>query len=282
MKKILRNFSGFSLIQVMIAVGMLGGVALMVAKLGSDQSKLSKTARTSFDTNELYARFQRFLLNSEICNNSFSGMVVPPNGEISVFEIRRGTNTLLTSIAPKNQIGEISIKSMQLSRKDVPDPSIVKLIVEIEKVHKETVLGGSTVKREIELDVNIEPFTNKILGCYSHLDNAVNTARELACKDICSTCWDSATKKCNLNGVSIYEDSLDQTLKTSPTPKYSYQNYNCSQCKNECNACPAGSVEISRNCSLGKNCGFHKWRNCTSNCRRIDGFNPPVGVLIPR
>ncbi len=47
MKKILKNAFGFGLVEVLMAAGLAGGIALTIAKLSQDANRVTKTTETN-------------------------------------------------------------------------------------------------------------------------------------------------------------------------------------------------------------------------------------------
>lgn len=67
------NTKGFSLVSVMIAAGMMGGLALGVMKFMQDSSKSSTTLMANVEVNDLHQKVLLFLSNPLNCKATFSG-----------------------------------------------------------------------------------------------------------------------------------------------------------------------------------------------------------------
>lgn len=278
-----RSNKGFSIIEVMIGFGLLGLFSYFMMQTFTNQQKSTKTIESKIEMNDLMSRLQSYFLDSEICKDTFGGLVIAEGQELDITQIKKGTEILFTNQSGQNTFGNMTLQTMKIQRKNGLYNRELDFNLGFIKTNSDQTYGGANLQRTIVISAQFDPAVpNRIIGCYSALDSAIETARELACKDICPTCWDEVNKKCVITGTPIYKDQLDGSVKLEPTPIYKTQNFKCSQCKDECNACPGGWAETSRSCSLGKNCGFNRWRNCTSSCRGATGsYSAPVGFLIP-
>lgn len=237
---------------------------------------------------------------------------------MNLAEIKKSGNVLVSIAPPNNQMGGITIKDMTLKRKTGAFASEFDLSVTFEKINKGTSFGGDTFSRTITLQGSFDPIaTDKIVGCYSQLEGAVDTAREMSCKDLCPTCWDATnktcimksdssviemareqsckdlcpscwdtgTKKCTITNTSkaIYEDSLTGNISFKPTPVYQNFVHDNSNCGKKVFACPAGTTFLGQNgrgCENWSGCGWNGNYHCFSDCRRVIGSSSPVGYLI--
>lgn len=71
MKKIVVNARGFSIVQVMIAAGLMGGLSLVLMQLGDQQSKLKKTADMNHELVMLESRIQKVISSKQLCTVNF-------------------------------------------------------------------------------------------------------------------------------------------------------------------------------------------------------------------
>lgn len=53
----------------------------------------------------------------------------------------------------------------------------------------------------------------------------------------------------------------------------------CSNCGAGCSACASGWIEVSNNCSRGRQYGYRKWRNCTTTCKKEKYLSNKVNIL---
>lgn len=249
----------------------------------SDQQKSNETIEYKIEVNDLVSRVQSHLLDSTVCKDTLAGVVISEGAELPIQSIRKGTIDLFSVSGPSSVVGNIILDSMKIKRKQFPKNKEIDFILSLKKKNAKATYGGEIIVRSITVQAEFDLIAlNKIVSCYSALDNAITTARELACKDICPTCWDPVQLKCKITGTPIYKDQLDASIKLEPTPIYKTQMFNCSFCGSDCSPCPGGWTELSRNCPLGPQCGFRRWRNSRASCRTATSImTAPVGYLIP-
>ncbi len=280
---------GFSLVEVLIAAGLMSILSMGMMTMINDQNKANKSTQLTIEANELYNRVQRYMLDSKTCGDTLSGLVVAPGAQTTLTNIRKGADIVLTSAAPNNQFGGLSLRSMTLTRKTGALNLEFDLQLIFEKNNKANSIGSDTLLRTITLQAKFDPSApNQVVGCFSQLESAVDTAVQESCDSVCpvtpatipSACWDSGLKKCTLPSSTpasqfLYMSNSGLTLvKPLPTA------YSCSNCGSDCSPCPAGWTELSNNCSRSsRQCGLRKWRNCNGMC--INGNPNPVGRIYP-
>jgi hypothetical protein len=126
---LLSSNQGFSLVQVMVSVGIMGGLALMMMTMMENQAKQQKTIELKSEQNDIKAIIKQVLANKDACDATFVSMA--PGDEI--FEIRTMADP---SIAPFAKTG-VKFKNMN---------------VYIKKIR--------LLSRQEELDVGHRPLTN--------------------------------------------------------------------------------------------------------------------------
>lgn len=314
-KNNIQKQNGFSLIEILVAMAVLGIMSAGMMTMISDQNKANKSTQLTMETNELYGKVQRYMLNSSVCSETLNNVVLAAGAQTTVTEIKKGG---LAVVSNTTQLGGIAIKDMTLQRKTGAQASELDLIMTFEKSQKGTSFGGDTFVRTITLQGTFDTVvTDRVIGCYSQLESAVDTAREMSCKDLCPTCWDAtaktcimdnnsklietareesckdlcatcwnaATKKCTITSTSkaIYEDALTGNISFKPTPTYQTFVHDNAKCGKKVYACPAGSTFIGQNgrgCENWSGCGLNGNYHCFSDCRRVIGISSPVGFLI--
>lgn len=226
MKRILNSQAGFSIVQVLIAAGLMGGLALMMAKLGQNQAKMQRKAVEDQDLNQFVNTVQKHLLNHDACKNTFENVVgLNSDGDDddehvdkilnfeknTVFAVNTTSNYQDTDPSPN-----LKITSMRAIRGAGTE---LKLEIEIEKTNKgaQQSFGAKTFKKFIKLDALYS--NGEVSKCYSQMGSAVVTARKRACDDLAisagasnMTTW-SATGGCMLSDAykkKIFEDGLAQ------------------------------------------------------------------------
>jgi prepilin-type N-terminal cleavage/methylation domain-containing protein len=279
---------GFSLVEVLVVTGLMAILSVAMMTMVSDQNKANKSTQLTIEANEIYNRVQRYMLDSNTCGDTLNGLVVAPGGKRVITNIVKDGTTLITSDASGNQIGGLFIKSMEITRKTGALNLEFDFMLTLERVNKTSSIGTDTFARPMTLQAKFSPtVTNQIIGCFSQLESAVDTAVQESCDSLCpvtpvtvpSACWNVTTKKCSIpapaTARNLYMSSTGLTL-TQPVPTA----FSCSNCGSNCNPCPGGWTQLSNNCSRSsRQCGFSKWRNCNGTC--INGSGTPVGKVFP-
>jgi type II secretory pathway pseudopilin PulG len=170
-KQLLKSQKGFSIVQVLIAAGMMGGLALVLTKLSENQMQVQKGATEATEINEITSRLQRYFLDSDACKNSLAGKTINNNSKINLSELKdRYNKSFIYSTSGKNQITpNLLVKKIEANRAD----NVIKVEVTFEKVSKKG-FGGKEIKKSFDLDGAFSG--NTITGCYSQMDNAVKSA----------------------------------------------------------------------------------------------------------
>ena len=113
MKQLFQNSKGFSLVQVMVSVGIMGGMAVMMMQLSENQNKQQKGIELKAEQGDVANIIRQTLRDKEACESTFLGM--SPGDEIK--EIRMNPDL---SKPPFAKTGEkfknykVFIKSMNL------------------------------------------------------------------------------------------------------------------------------------------------------------------------
>lgn len=296
MKHNKKSQRGFSLVEVLVVTGLMAILSMAMMTMVSDQNKANKSTQLTIEANEIYNRVQRYMLDSNTCGDTLNGLVVAPGGSRTITQIIKDGTPLVTSTAPGNQIGGLFIKSMEITRKTGALNLEFDFMLILERVNKTTSMGSDTFARPMTLQAKFHPtITNQIIGCFSQLESAVNTAVQESCDSLCpvtpvtvpSACWNTVTKKCNMpaptNAQNLYIKNDGSLTMTRPITRAA----GCSQCKDDCDPCAEGFIGergwnrvSNNNCSRGKGCRMvHKWRNCTATCS--NGNSNPVGKIFP-
>lgn len=267
MKRILNSQAGFSIVQVLIAAGLMGGLALMMTKLGQNQAKMQRKAIEDQDLNQFVNTVQKHLLNHEACKNTFADIdTLNSNGDSQAVEsIKNFEGIEVYNDSDKQPSPRLNIIGMKAIR---GADNELKFEIEIQKKSRgaQQSYGAKNFKKFIELDALYS--NGEVLKCYSQLDSAVSTsvllAREEACIDIGAQ-WNSTTKTCTLtdafkkqliedglkqlNLVKLYEKS-DGTLSKSKPGDY------VSKCKVSRKRCSrTSSHTCGRSCNSGYSAG---------------------------
>ena len=178
MKRILKSQDGMSIVQVLIAAAMMGGLALVMGKLGQNQSKMQSGARYNSDVIEITTRVQKYLASSEVCNANFQNETFQDNPnkdpnlatEYQVFKNKDGTeifNKTDKPISPLIKLDKIYVHKVNNNQ------LVMQLILEKGTAVKKS-FGAKKITKNFIIDAI---FTgNNLDSCYSDFQGAAAAA----------------------------------------------------------------------------------------------------------
>jgi hypothetical protein len=187
LKKV-KNQYGMTLVEILIATGLAGGLALVIAQLGTDTAKIQKGAKESLDMNGFYNQVEKNLLNHNSCVET-----VKLAGALKVGEFRSIPRVYQkhNSEAPTRVAFEVGT-----NKKPAPTFYIDEILVTrtaetevemkftLQKTGKIKGYSSSSLSRNFKLDALFEK-DNTLIKCYSQLDNAIQSAVDLATAEAC-------------------------------------------------------------------------------------------------
>lgn len=164
---------GFSILQVLIAVGLAGALSVYLMKLNSEQLKVSETAKTNHIYQTFTEEIKSVLSKTSVCFNSFKE--IDYDGETGELERIVGKNKKVYFRAGRVIEKRILIKSMKLGKFLADDPDEVSvgaadLIIELERV--KNIYGGKKLIKKIPMNLLVDD-EFKILNCGT-LSSGVN------------------------------------------------------------------------------------------------------------
>lgn len=160
--------NGFSLLELMVAVGISGIAAVGVMKMTEDQVKVAKKVTVEYDIDTLVTAAQKIIVNKKACNATFNGLTINTGavGALTPLNIINGPagNPLIQNTAGSNQFGDLVIQRIDFVYRGDIDSSVVA--------------GTQTNQRRIIGDVEITAARNsKILTIGATGGNANFTRR---------------------------------------------------------------------------------------------------------
>lgn len=193
MKKILKNAFGFGLVEVLMAAGLAGGIALTIAKLSQDANRVTKTTETNNEINMFITDAVYILSDKDNCmktivpGTAVSGApitaikksvpVPPPDDSVSIY-----------SVGQKYGNGIFSITGMQTDNSD-GNPNLKITIVR----NNVTTTGARSIVKKIPLKVVLAG--GNIASCFSDTEDMIEDAAKAACTGN-SAKWDDLNKVC--------------------------------------------------------------------------------------
>lgn len=169
MRKINSNQFGFSMVQVMIAAAMLGGLSLVVLELNKSMSRTSRRARVNGELNDVIVHMREMLASTSNCSETFLGQTPFDSGPDNVakedsIQYQLGNNTFKGKYAVGSALGGgVKIKSYELleiqPHTSVLDEGTTNLFVRFD------IGRGLEISRRIILSVGLNTDKDKIAVC---------------------------------------------------------------------------------------------------------------------
>jgi hypothetical protein len=194
---------GFSLLELMMVAGMIGGMALTITKIGEMGNRSIKTNEYMFEKNSLVQEIERYLLNKDACEETFRNARLSgtPN-EVTMIKSQKGDALFLVDEIYGNRM--VRFKSFTLKPDDPPPHAnktlMASVIIEIEKIPSQA-YGSQTEERKFSIQVKTDA-NERVETCYSATDNAVETARKLTCADFGGT-FNEVDNRCESLGRPV-------------------------------------------------------------------------------
>ena len=185
---LLRNMRGFSMVGIIMAFGMLGGLALVLAKLSTQQMGLQKKIESQYELNTLVQHIGRTTYDQTACIRTIekdsSGS--PTQFAVGItIGLKNIKNKNGREVFRKNRIyGNGLIKILDISLEDIVingTTAETNLRITFEKVAR-TIAGYKKSGKIFPLSVELNA-AGRPIGCYSDLNNAVTTAKKQICDD---------------------------------------------------------------------------------------------------
>lgn len=174
--KLLKNNSGFSIVEIMVAAGLLGVVSLGAMQMMNNVQKGQATSETKLEELELRRVITTILTDKTACLNSLNGVNVGSTFE----QIRNSANTVVFEKDGIYGNGTVRLRNMIVMDKGVTyadGTRDVNLIVGLQKV-KQMALGGDVVNFKLDVRVLADSATGPITGCFVDSDSIIQQACE--------------------------------------------------------------------------------------------------------
>ena len=206
---IVQNKKGFSIVGVLVAGGMMGGLAMVLADLTKKQHVAQKVAETGVEITALQGRVVSLLADGEACKKTLEGTAVnPPPAPapgITGFKNRKGTPVLAVPSPPFNRLVKLN-KVELVNIQGSGSTREVDVEITFEKLSK-AIKGQKTVKRSVPLTLELDA-ANTITSCHSPQNYVM---KEQLCSEMGGN-WNGSNKKC-----SVPDCSTGQVLTKTAT-----------------------------------------------------------------
>lgn len=250
MKKLL-NQKGVSLVQVMVAAGLMGLVSISLMRLQKNTMMFSNSVDAKFETDVIMMKVKAIIANKETCNTNFQNQNV--NNTTLESLVNMNGHKIISTLEEENTNPKIEITSIEIQPKLVDDgsgtlvnsSSIFNLAIGIKR--KASIVGAKEQIKNVLVLADINSETGIINSCETNDNELVNAATQMICNGP-GVVYNEATGECSIssigetqvceNGQAIRKIIFDQTTNT-------YRGV-CSQVISQ-TECPAEQVLIGYN-----------------------------------
>lgn len=195
------NHRGMSIIQVLLGSALVAGVALVLAQLGVDSSKVQRSAAINAEIVQFNNMVEKLLLNNDACVNTFNRPGFNPafiegSGQININTIQDfhdppvGGNSVYD--ITKDVSGNLIITSMFAQRGGGSNPwsqtNELRLFIELGRKNEENeddqrrTLGARRIIKTYAINAEFDS-NDRVTNCYSDLDDIVDSVLEELCLD---------------------------------------------------------------------------------------------------
>ena len=232
--------SGFSMVASLVAMGIVGGLAVALAELTRQQQEVQKNTETYFEINSLFNLMARTLYDGEACNET---LIVgqPVSDARTINQVKNKDGGVVVQIGNKYGNRLLEVVSMTLDNTRINGTSgEVELVVELRKLSR-AVKGYDRVTRRLSLSVEVASGGINLIKCRhatDHIraivrdtvidrskalaDTKVEEARRKLCVDL-GGIYSSAFQKCSYAGQPVLPASLPAVpIRTRIAPSISH------------------------------------------------------------
>ena len=158
------NKDGFSIVQVMIAAGMMGIVSLGMMKMMENQRKSTKSMKTSMEVDAFYSEAKAYFSKDGYCLKNFTGEVLKNGDKFEILELIKPNGNTLYKVGDiyGNRTFKISRIDVIGFEKETDTTGIMKLQFELTKMGDS--YGAKSYKRILKLDTSLDK-DSKLINC---------------------------------------------------------------------------------------------------------------------
>ena len=200
----LLNRKGFSLISMLMAAGMMAGLALTLAELTKQQVSIRIKVEAALELVNLSRKISRMLYDGKSCKNTignnpmFTFANTSRSFPVDFIRDKDGNPVLQAGIKYGNNL--IEINSMKLEVPKINNKVFeAKLLVVFKKTSK-AIKGNAEVLREYPLSLEADS-GGKLLGCNSSFDATARVVKSQLCKELGGS-WNASGDICSRNALN--------------------------------------------------------------------------------
>jgi len=179
---------GFSLLELMVVVGMIGGMALTITKIGEMGNRSVRTNEYMYEKNSFIQEIERYMLNKDFCEATLKNTSIT-DSPTDVSSVKSNSGREIFTVGETYGNRAVKFKKLTLQADEpgnVVNTSVMaSVVIEIEKMVQQA-YGSEMEQRRFSVQVKTDE-NGRVETCYSATDNAVETARQMICEDFGGT-----------------------------------------------------------------------------------------------
>ncbi len=202
MRHLTKNILGFSMVQVIIAAGLLSGLSLVMMNMQDTSNRSMKTLEARSEIMNFHSRLNAYLGDKETCETNFKNTLATTAGSapaILVLVDSQGNELAKDGEFYGNRA--FQIENMKTEWKDSTHVNLVMVYKKGSGNSK--IYGGKTTIKKISLAVTLDgagSASDNILTCWVEFDTMINQAVTQSCQgDAASLDSSGALYVCNHN-----------------------------------------------------------------------------------
>jgi hypothetical protein len=197
---------GIGLVEVLMAIGLLGGASLAFVKLQENMTRGQITTETKMSELELKRMISSSLLDRNACKTTFTGK----NIGATVSSIKNASNAVLFEIGKVYENNTIKINEIKTEDKNTPGPNgtrIVDLVISTSKAKGQSYSNSKVIR--IPLSVVATGASAPITDCFTDVDQLMESAMRETCLSL-DAVWDAVSKKCRFETFRVAKDAEER------------------------------------------------------------------------
>lgn len=197
----LKNQKGLSLLEMVVAGGMLAGISMVGVKVIDNQAKFQKQVEGRSELMSIKSHIDMILLNGNACVNTLGGAGAPIADGMAVAAIRDRNNSITfekDQTYSNNTVGVKDILLTDLTLSTLPDGTkygTAAIAIDFYLSNK-SVASKMTLRKKFFISIGLDSLNN-LVKCYSSTENAVNQAKQEVC-DMFGGVWNAPMDRCDL------------------------------------------------------------------------------------
>jgi|GEM_PF-4946290 len=193
------RMSGFSLPELLIGAGLLGGATLGFMKLQDNFSKAQVTSEAKMSELELKRQITTLFLDKTSCYQTFVASSIGSD----VLQIKNSAGNPVYETNKTYESNSIKITRMTTVDKNIVNADgtrMIDFVISLERVKKQAY--GQVKEIQIPLSVKAVGASSPIQECFSNTDAIIQAAMEETCLSLDGV-WDSTNKKCSFENFKV-------------------------------------------------------------------------------